>query len=145
MNHVQKMNRTKFVDLKFFFLQLLFSSFFCRTRFNDSKTFWKRDSRFPWGPKWGALMVWLIFFIQRRGVSLQPGLEFNNFKPWIKSCVFKCISWLSGSFFGRDDWGFLKKTVKTWLMAPMSPRNSPIFFCSYICSLCSQSGRPRVH
>jgi hypothetical protein len=37
----KKMNRTEFVDLNFseVFLQLLFSSFFCRTRFNDSKLF----------------------------------------------------------------------------------------------------------
>jgi hypothetical protein len=33
------------------FLQLWFSSFFCRTRFSDSKPFWKR------GPKLGALTV----------------------------------------------------------------------------------------
>jgi hypothetical protein len=30
---------------------------------------------------------------------LQPGLEFDNFKPLLKSGSFKCISWLNGSFF----------------------------------------------
>ncbi len=42
------------------FLQLLFSSFFCRTRFNDSKPFWNRGPKFPWGPKLGAFTVTLI-------------------------------------------------------------------------------------
>jgi hypothetical protein len=37
------------------FLQLLFSSFFCRTRFNDSKPCWKR------GPKLGALTVQKLY------------------------------------------------------------------------------------
>ncbi len=39
------------------FLQLLFSSFFCRRRFNDSKPFWKRGLTFPWCPKLRALAV----------------------------------------------------------------------------------------
>ncbi len=39
------------------FLQILFSSFFCRTFFNDSKLFWRRGPKFPWGSKLGALTV----------------------------------------------------------------------------------------
>jgi hypothetical protein len=39
------------------FPQLLSSSFFCRTRFNYNKPFWKRSPKFPWGPKLGALTV----------------------------------------------------------------------------------------
>jgi hypothetical protein len=39
------------------FPQLLFSSFFCRTRFNDSKPFWKRREKFPRGPKLEASAV----------------------------------------------------------------------------------------
>jgi hypothetical protein len=39
------------------FLQLLFSSFFCRTRFSESKPFWKRGPKFLCGPKLGALTV----------------------------------------------------------------------------------------
>ncbi len=39
------------------FLQLLFSSLFCRTRFNDGKPFWKRGPKYPWGPMLGALTV----------------------------------------------------------------------------------------
>jgi hypothetical protein len=42
-------------------------------------------------------------------------LEFDNFKPRLKRGIFKCISWLNGSFFGGDDRGFLKEGVKTYL------------------------------
>jgi hypothetical protein len=37
-----------------------------------------------------------------RAETLQPVLEFDNFKPRLKSGIFKCISWLNGSFF----WGW---------------------------------------
>ncbi len=39
------------------FLQLFLSLIFCRTRFNDSKPFWKRGPKFPWGFKLEALTV----------------------------------------------------------------------------------------
>jgi hypothetical protein len=54
-----------------------------------------------------------------RAENLQPGLEFDNFKPWLKSGIFECISWLNGSCFGDNQRGFLKEGVKTNLMAPM--------------------------
>jgi hypothetical protein len=31
---------------------------------------------------------------------LQPGLEFDSFKPGLKSGIFKCISWMKRSFLG---------------------------------------------
>ncbi len=34
-----------------------------------------------------------------RAETLQTGLEFDNFKPRLKSGIFKCISWLNGSLF----------------------------------------------
>ncbi len=59
------------------------------------------------------------------------------FKIWqsqtrIKSCIFKCISWLNGSFFwGGDGRAFLEKEVKTSdTMALMSPLNSPTIYLS---------------
>jgi hypothetical protein len=55
------------------------------------------------------------------------GLEFGNFKPRLKSVIFKCISWLNSSFFGSDDRRFLKDGVKAYLMATMSPLNLPTF------------------
>jgi hypothetical protein len=41
-----------------------------------------------------------IYFTNKwRVETLQPGLEFDNFKPLLKSGIFKCISWLNGSCF----------------------------------------------
>ncbi len=37
-----------------------------------------------------------------RAETLQPGLDFDNFKHRLKSSIFNCISWLNGSFF----WGW---------------------------------------
>jgi hypothetical protein len=64
-----------------------------------------------------------IYFTKKwRAENLQHGLEFDNFKPRLKSGIFKCISWLNGSCFGGYDRGFLNEWVKTYQMAPMSPR-----------------------
>jgi hypothetical protein len=42
-----------------------------------------------------------IYFTKKlRAETLQPGLEFDNFKPLLKSGIFKGISWLNGLFFG---------------------------------------------
>ncbi len=56
MNHVLKNEQNQICRSKGF-LQLLLSSFFCRTRFKDSKPLWKRGPTFYWGPKLGALTV----------------------------------------------------------------------------------------
>ncbi len=48
-----------------------------------------------------------------RAETLQPGLEFDNFKPRLESGIFKCISWINGSFLGGDNRGFLKEGVNT--------------------------------
>ncbi len=50
-----------------------------------------------------------------------------QFQLWLKSGIFKWISWLNGSFFRSDDPGFLKDALKTYLMAPMSSLDSPTF------------------
>ncbi len=55
-------------------------------------------------------------------------MEFDNFKPRLKSGIFKCISLLNGSFFGGDDRDFLKEGVKIYQTAPMSPLDLPTFF-----------------
>jgi hypothetical protein len=60
-------------------------------------------------------------------------LKISN--PGLKSGIFKCISWLNGSFFGVDDRGFLEEGVKSYLMAPMSPLNSQMFFFSVLTSI----------
>jgi hypothetical protein len=54
-----------------------------------------------------------IYFTKEwRAETLHHGLEFDNFKPWLKSSIFKWISWLNGSLFERDDRGFLKEGLK---------------------------------
>jgi hypothetical protein len=69
--------------------------------------------------------------MKSRAETSQPGSEFDNFNPRLKSGIFKCISWLNGSFFGGDDWSFLKEALNTCLIAPISPP-----FCGlHICSL----------
>ncbi len=76
MNHVPNMNRNKFqICRSNGFLQLLFSSFFCRMRFNDSKPFWKNGPKFPWGPKLGA------FTVIRTTKKLQLSTNFSHF--WV--------------------------------------------------------------
>jgi hypothetical protein len=42
-----------------------------------------------------------IYFTKKwwRAETLQPGLEFDNFKPRLESCIFNCISCLNGFFF----------------------------------------------
>jgi hypothetical protein len=48
-----------------------------------------------------------IYFTKKwRAETLRPGLEFDNFKPRLKSGIFKCISWLDGSLFGGWWLGF---------------------------------------
>jgi hypothetical protein len=72
----------------------------------------------------------LVVSISQRSEALRRhDLGFGNFKPQLKSGIFKCISWLNGSFFfGGDDEGFLKEGVKTYQMTPMPPLNSPTVF-----------------
>jgi hypothetical protein len=66
-----------------------------------------------------------------RPETLQPGLEFDNLKPRLKSGIFKCISWLNGSFLGGDHQGFLKEEVKTNLMASKNQSNSHLLTRQY--------------
>ncbi len=51
-----------------------------------------------------------VYFTKKwRAETLQPGLEFDNFKPRLESGIFKCISWLNGLFFGGWWWGFSER------------------------------------
>jgi hypothetical protein len=69
--------------------------------------------------------------------ALHCCLEIGKSQPRSKVGNFECMLWLNGSFFGIEHWGFLKEGVKTYLMAPMSPLNSPTFFHRRIYSLWS--------
>jgi hypothetical protein len=51
----------------------------------------------------------ICFTKKWRAVTLQPGLEFDNFKSRLKSCIFKCIFRLNGSFFGGWWSGFSER------------------------------------
>ncbi len=69
-----------------------------------------------------------IYFTKRwRAKTLTSILEFDNFKPRLKSSILKYISGLNGSFLRGDDRRYLKEGVKTFLMAPMSPLDYPTF------------------
>ncbi len=84
---------------------------------------------------------WYLTHKKWRAGTPQPGFQFDNLKPRLKSGIFKCISWLNGSFFfflggGGGCWlGFFVSGSQDLSMAPMSPINSPTFFCLHICSL----------
>ncbi len=57
---------------------------------------WKKAHDWAWCQK----AIRGIYFTKKwRAETLQPGLEFDNVKPRLKSSTFRCISWLKGSFF----------------------------------------------
>jgi hypothetical protein len=86
----------------------------------------------------------ICFTNKWRAETLQPGTEFDTFKSWLKSGLFKCIPWLKGSIFEGNERRFPKAGFKTYLMTPMSPFNSPTFFCLYLYSLWVLSGGPKI-
>ncbi len=59
------------------------------------------------------------------------------FKPLLKRSIFKCISWLNGSFLGVNIGVFWKRKSKPkeWRQCRLSTRQ--LFFCLHIYSLCS--------
>jgi hypothetical protein len=72
---------------------------------------------------------------QRSGKPETPhsGLEFDHFKRRPQSrilTIFKYICWLNGSYCMDDDQGFMKYGVKTDLISPTTPLNSPTFLLS---------------
>jgi hypothetical protein len=53
-----------------------------------------------------------IYFTKKwRAETLQPGVEFDSFEPRLRSCIFKCISWLNGDFLKW--WSGLYETVES--------------------------------
>jgi hypothetical protein len=77
-----------------------------------------------------------IYFIKKwRAEILQPGLKFDDFKPRVKRCIFKCMSWLNDSFFGDDDRAFLKEGVKVYILASMASLTHQCFFHLHICGV----------
>jgi hypothetical protein len=80
---------------------------------------------------------------KRRPETLQPGLEFDNFKPRLESCIFKCISWLNGSFFGGWWSRFSERGSQDLSNGTNSPLNPPIFFCVFTSIFCGCSRQQR--
>jgi hypothetical protein len=39
---------------------------------------------------------WNLFYKEGRTLTLQRGLEFDSFQPWLLSGIFKRIFWLNG-------------------------------------------------
>jgi hypothetical protein len=64
----------------------------------------------------------ICFANKWRGASVQAGLGFDTFKPTLKSGIFECFSHVIGLFYGDDDWDFLKKGVKAYLMGQKAPQ-----------------------
>ncbi len=70
------------------FLELLFSSFFCRMRFNDSKPFYKRGPTFPLGPKLRALKVLLCtVFISVHYARPHVEWSYQSILGLLKACL----------------------------------------------------------
>jgi hypothetical protein len=76
------------------------------TGLNPGIRSWKKHLS-EWA-QWQKAICGIYFTKKWRTETLQPGLAFDNFKPQLKSSIFKCISWLNGSFLGGDDLGFWK-------------------------------------
>jgi hypothetical protein len=67
-------------------------------------------------------LVVLISQKKLRVATLQHGLPFDNFKPRLKSGIFKFIFWPNRWFF---------EGIKTTSTTPMTPHSSPISFCIF--------------
>ncbi len=55
-------------------------------------------------------------------------LDFDIFEPRLESCIFKCIFWVKGSYFGVYDSGFLERRsqgLSKWHQCRLSI-NSPV-------------------
>jgi hypothetical protein len=81
-----------------------------------------------------------IYFTKNwRAETRQPGLEFGNIKPRLQIGIFKCITWLKGSFLAGDDWAVLEDWVKRpiyWHQCSPLTRQLFFFFFGQIrCSL----------
>jgi hypothetical protein len=90
---------------------------------------WKKHL-FEWARCQKAAIGGIYIATKWRAETLQRSLEFDNFKPRHERGIFKWICRLNDSFFEGDDRGILKGGVKTYLMAPTSPLNSPTIFLS---------------
>ncbi len=93
-------------------LQLLFHSFLCRTRFDNSKSSRKNGPKFPWGPKLEALTVHIdccifdwIFLIpisQKRHNIRYNILQTCSLARFDRACVWSIDLGKNGVFFPEN-------------------------------------------
>ncbi len=81
----------------------------------------------------------ICFKKKSRAKILQPGLEFANFKhpPWnLKANLFKCISWLYGSFLEDNDLGFSERRSQDQLnVTNVASYLANVFLSSHLYSM----------
>ncbi len=93
-----------------------------------SLNFFKAEKRYTdWA--WCQKALGGIYLTDKwRTETLQPGLESDNIKPRLICGLFKCISWLNGSFFFFLWWSVFSENGSQDLSK--SPLNAPTFFLS---------------
>ncbi len=79
----------------------------------------------------------------RAETHLQLDLDFDYSKPRLKYCLFKCLSWLTGSFFCfvfvcMYDRGLMKEGVETCPMASICLWTRQLLVCLQICRVCTR-------
>jgi hypothetical protein len=89
------------------------------------------NKRQSWNKKLKKALTWMSSMPQRhwwylshkevRSWGFTTWLKIWKSIPQLKSGIFKCFSWLNGSFFAGNDRGFLKEGVKPYRKTPMSP------------------------
>ncbi len=69
-----------------------------------------------------------IYFTEMWGSeALEHGLEIGKYQPMFVVGIFEYMSWVNHSFFKGDEWGFMEEVVKTFLITPWLPLESPTF------------------
>jgi hypothetical protein len=63
----------------------------------------------------------------------------------IESIIFKCMSDVNGLLQRGDDWDLLQEGVEFYLMATMSPVNTPTFFVFTPIFHASKRHTPKIH
>ncbi len=87
---------------------------------------WKKKHSTEWAQCQEAIGG--IYFTKKwRAETLQPGSEFDGFEPRLKSGIFKCTSWVKGSFFWEWIGVFWKKES-----GPIEWHQRRLVFCSHV-------------
>ncbi len=58
---------------------------------------WSWNKHLPEWARWQKAIGGIYYTKRWRAETPQPGLEFENYKPWLESSIFKCISWLKNN------------------------------------------------